>query len=213
MNRCGAKYEPNLDKFENINDVQILKKLGYIVNKCSYDLIRIVELEIKERLKKQEWEELFNERNNIKENDQNIRGNKTSEISRIDNDRDNKRDTGELFTRNSKSRATNRKTIKNKVSKTRYRRVYRTSTIRKYDTQFKNGTNKQYDRRKIKGNINYEEGVVQTTLFNLPQVNEELKKQTPVESTFSGYKVGDLVYLENDEPQYIRKIDIEKIKF
>ena len=44
----------------------------------------------------------------------------------------------------------------------------------------------------------------------MPQINEELKKQTPVENTFSGYKVGDLVYLENDKPQYIKKIDVEK---
>ena len=210
MNRCGAEYEPNLDTFENINDVQILKKLGYIVNKCSYDLIRIVELEIKEKLKKQEWEELFNERNNIKENEQNIGGNKTSEISRIDNDGNNKRDTRKLFSRDSESRTTNRRTIKNKISKTRYGRIYRTSTIRKHDTQLKNGTNEQYDRRKSKRNVDYGDGVVQTTLFNLPQINEELKKQTPVENTFSGYKVGDLVYLENDKPQYIRKIDVEK---
>ncbi len=210
MNRCGAEYEPNLDTFENINDVQILKKLGYIVNKCSYDLIRIVELEIKEKLKKQEWEELFNERNNIKENEQNIGGNKTSEISRIDNDGNNKRDTRKLFSRDSESRTTNRRTIKNKISKTRYGRIYRTSTIRKHDTQLKNGTNEQYDRRKSKRNVDYGDGVVQTTLFNLPQINEELKKQTPVENTFSGYKVGDLVYLENDKPQYIKKIDVEK---
>lgn len=210
MNRCGAEYEPNLEKFENIRDVQVLKKLGYIVNKCSYDLIRTVELEIKERLEKQEWEELYNERNNIKENEQNIGGNKTNEVSRLDNGGNNQRSIGELLTRDSKSGTNNRRTIKNKTPKARHRRVYHTSTIRKHDTQFKNGTNKQHDRRKSKRNIGYEDGVVQTTLFNLPQINEELKKQTPVESTFAGYKVGDLVYLEHDVPQYIRKIDIEK---
>lgn len=210
MNRCGAEYEPNLEKFENIRDVQVLKKLGYIVNKCSYDLIRTVELEIKERLKKQEWEELYNERNNIKENEQNIGGNKTNEVSRLDNGGNNQRSIGELLTRDSKSGTNNRRTIKNKTPKARHRRVYHTSTIRKHDTQFKNGTNKQHDRRKSKRNIGYEDGVVQTTLFNLPQINEELKKQSPVESTFAGYKVGDLVYLEHDVPQYIRKIDIEK---
>lgn len=210
MNRCGAEYEPNLERFENINDVQVLKKLGYIVNKCSYDLIRTVELEIKERLKKQEWEELFNERNNIKENEQNVGGNETNEISRLDNGGNNQRSDGELLTGDSKSGTNNRRTIKNKISKARHRRVYSTSTIRKHDTQFENGANKQYDRRKSKRNINYEDGVVQTTLFNLPQINDELKKQTPVESTFSGYKVGDIVYLEYDEPQYIRKIDVEK---
>ena len=52
LNRCGAEYEPNLNNYENITDVQVLKRLGYIVNKCSYDLIRIVELEIKERLER-----------------------------------------------------------------------------------------------------------------------------------------------------------------
>lgn len=210
MNRCGAEYEPNLENFKNIKDVQVLKKLGYIVNKCSYDLIRTVELEIKERLEKQEWEELFNERNNIKENEQNFGGNKTNEVSRLDNGGNNQRSIGELLTRDSKSGTNNRRTIKNKTPKARHRRVYRTSTIRKHDTQFENGTNKQHDRRKSKRNVGYEDGVVQTTLFNLPPINEESKKQTPTESTFAGYKVGDLVYLENDEPQYIRKIDIEK---
>lgn len=210
LNRCGAEYEPNLNNYENITDVKVLKRLGYIVNKCSYNLIRIVELEIKERLERKEWEELFNERNNIKENEQNIGGNKTDEISRLDNGGNNQRSIGEQFTRDSKSGTKNRRTIKNKISKARYRRVHSTSTIRKYDTQSKNGIDRQYDRRKSKNNVGYEDGVVQTTLFNLPQINEESKKQTPIESTFSGYKVGDLVYLEHDKPQYIRKIDIEK---
>lgn len=210
LNRCGAKYEPDLSNYENITDVKVLKRLGYIVNKCSYDLIRIVELEIKERLEKQEWEELFNERNNIKENEQNIGGNKTSEISRLDNGGNNQRSIGEQFTRDSKSRTKNRRRIKNKISKARYRRVHSTSTIRKYDTQSENGIDRQYDRRKSKNNVGFEDGVVQTTLFNLPPINEESKKQTPTESTFAGYKVGDIVYLDMEEPQYIRKIDIEK---
>lgn len=210
LNRCGAEYEPNLNNYENITDVKVLKRLGYIVNRCSYDLIRIVELEIKERLERKEWEELFNERNNIKENEQNIGGNKTDEISRLDNGGNNQRSIGEQFTRDSKSGTKNRRTIKNKISKARYRRVHSTITIRKYDTQSKNGIDRQYDRGKSKNNVGYEDGVVQTTLFNLPQINEESKKQTPIESTFSGYKVGDLVYLEHDKPQYIRKIDIEK---
>lgn len=210
MNRCNAEYEPDLSYFENITDKQVFKRLGYIVNKCSYDLIRIVELEIKERLKNKEWEVLFNERNNINENEQSIGGNKTSEVSRLNNGRNNQRDTGTILTGDSKSRENNRRTIKNKTSKTRYRRVHRISTIRKHDTQFKNGINKQYDRRKSKRNIDYENGVVQTTLFNLPEINKEMPKQAPTESTFSGYKVGDLVYLDMEDPQYIRKIDIEK---
>lgn len=214
MNRCGVEYEPDLTRFENINDIQVFKRLGYIVNKCSYDLIRVVELEIKERLEKKEWEELFNERNNIKENGQSIGRNKTSEIPRFDNGGNDKRDIGEQFTGDSKSGETHRRTIKNKISKTRYRRVHSISTIRKYDTQPKDGIDKQYDRRKSKRDVVYEDGVVQTTLFNLPQINEEkqkeVDKQTPVESTFAGYKVGDLVYLDMENPQYIRKIDIEK---
>lgn len=210
MNRCNVEYEPNLKYFENITDKQIFKRLGYIVNKCSYDLIRIVELEIKERLKNKEWEVLFNERNNINKNEQNFGGNKTSEISRLDNGGNNQRDTGTILTGDSKSRENNRRTIKNKTSKARYRRVHRISTIRKHDTQFKNGNNKQYDRRKSKRNIDYENGVVQTTLFNLLEINEEISKQAPSESTFSGYKVGDLVYLDMEDPQYIKKIDIEK---
>lgn len=210
LNRCNVEYEPNLNGYENITDIQILKRLGYVVNKCSYDLIRIVELEIKEKLEKQRWEELFNERNNIKENDQNIGGNKTSEIPKLDNGGNNQRSIGEQLTGNSKPRRKNRRTIKNKVSEARYRRVHSTSTIRKHDMQSKNGIDGQYDRRKSKNNVNYEDGVVQTTLFNLPQINGKSKGQTPAESTFAGYKVGDLVFLENDNPQYIRKIDIEK---
>ena len=210
LNRCNVEYEPNLNGYENITDIQILKRLGYVVNKCSYDLIRVVELEIKEKLEKQRWEELFNERNNIKENDQNIGGNKTSEIPKLDNEWNNQRSIGEKLTGNSKPRRKNRRTIKNKISKARYRRVHSTSTIRKHDTQSKNGIDGQYDRRKSKNNVNYEDGVVQTTLFNLPQINGKSKEQTPAESTFAGYKVGDLVFLENDNPQYIRKIDIEK---
>ena len=210
LNRCNVEYEPNLNGYENITDIQILKRLGYVVNKCSYDLIRVVELEIKEKLEKQRWEELFNERNNIKENDQNIGGNKTSEIPKLDNEGNNQRSIGEKLTGNSKPRRKNRRTIKNKISKARYRRVHSTSTIRKHDTQSKNGIDGQYDRRKSKNNVNYEDGVVQTTLFNLPQINGKSKEQTPAESTFAGYKVGDLVFLENDNPQYIRKIDIEK---
>ena len=42
------------------------------------------------------------------------------------------------------------------------------------------------------------------------EINEEISKQAPSESTFSGYKVGDLVYLDMEDPQYIKKIDIEK---
>ena len=61
LNRCGAEYTPNLNRYKEIKDVQLLKKLGYIVNKCSYDLIKIVELEVKQRIENKEWEELWNE--------------------------------------------------------------------------------------------------------------------------------------------------------
>lgn len=219
LNRCGTEYNPNLSRYEEIKDVGQLKKLGYIVNKCSYDLIKIVELEIKQRLKNKEWEELWYERNNISKNEESIGGNKTSKISRPSNDRNNQRNIGDEFTGNSKSRGNNRKTIKRATSKTRYRKLYRTSTIREYDSQFEDGNNRQYDSRKSKRNVKeYDEGVVQTTLFNLPKNNEKTNTQeennipqenTPTEVTFAGYKVGDKVYLDTDEPRYIRKIDVE----
>ena len=42
LNRCGIEYEPDLSKFTNINNTEILKRMGFIVNKCSYDLIKIL---------------------------------------------------------------------------------------------------------------------------------------------------------------------------
>ena len=220
LNRCSTEYSPNLIRFENIKDIQLLKKLGYIVNKCSYDLIKIVELEIKQRLENKEWEDLWYERNHISKNGESIERNKTSEVSRFSDDRDNQRSSTDELTRDSRSGENNRRTIKGTISKTRYRKLYRNSTIRKQDSQLEDGTNKQYDRRKSKRNVKYDEGVEQTTLFNLFQNNneieentstdEELIEQTPEELAFSGYKVGDEVYLVLDTPQYIRKIDIEK---
>lgn len=220
LNRCSSEYNPDLSRYEKIKDVQLLKKLGYIVNKCSYDLIKIVELEIKQRLENKEWEDLWYERNHISKNGESIEGNKTSEISRPSDDGNNQRSSTDELTRNSRSGENNRRTIKGTTSKTRYRKLYRISTIRKQDSQLKDGTNKQYDRRKSKRNVKYDEGVEQTTLFNLFQNNnaiekntstdEELTEQTPEELTFSGYKVGDEVYLDLDTPQYIRKIDVEK---
>lgn len=219
LNRCGAEYTPNLNRYKEIKDVQLLKKLGYIVNKCSYDLIKIVELEIKQKLKNKEWEELWYERNNISKNEESIRGNKTSEVSRSSNGGNNQRDIGDEFPRDSKSREHNRKTIKRATSKTRYRKLYGNSTIREHDSQLEDGTDRQYDSRKSKRNVKeYDEGVEQTTLFNLPENNDETKEneennetqeKTPEELTFAGYKVGDEVYLDDNEPQYIRKIDIE----
>ncbi|MCI8548372.1 MAG: hypothetical protein HFJ38_05735 [Bacilli bacterium] len=219
LNRCGTEYTSNLSRYSEIKDIGQLKKLGYIVNKCSYDLIKIVELEIKQRLKNKEWEELWYERNNISKNEESIGGNKTSEISRPSDDRDNKRNVGDEFSRDSKSRGNNRRTIKKAISKTKYRKLYRNSTIREQNTPFEDGNNRQYDNRKSKGNVKqYNEGVEQTTLFNLPKNNEETNTQeennipqenTPTEVTFAGYKVGDKVYLDTDEPRYIRKIDIE----
>ena len=129
LNRCGAEYTPNLNRYKEIKDVQLLKKLGYIVNKCSYDLIKIVELEVKQRIENKEWEELWNERNSISKNEESIGRNKTSEISRPSDDRNNKRNIGDEFSRDSKSREHNRKTIKRATSKTRYRKLYGNSTI------------------------------------------------------------------------------------
>lgn len=219
LNRCSTEYSPNLIRFENIKDIQLLKKLGYIVNKCSYDLIKIVELEIKQRLENKEWEDLWYERNHISKNGESIERNKTSEVSRFSDDRDNQRSSTDELTRDSRSGENNRRTIKRTTSKTRYGKLYRNSTIRKHDSQLENGTNKQYDRRKSKRNVKYDEGVVQTTLFNLLEnnneteeittTNEEIPQQTPKEFTFAGYKVGDKVYLDTDNPLYIKEIDIK----
>ena len=219
ISRCGGTYEPDLSRYKSIQDINILKRLGYIVNKCSYDLIKVVELEIKQRQKNKEWEELWYERNHISKNEENIGGNKTSEISRFNNGGNYQRNFGAKFTRNSKSREHNRRTIKKKASKTKYRKLYKNSTVREHDSQYKNGNNRQYDSRKSTRNVKgYDKGVEQTTLFNLPENDDEIKEternneiqeQTPEELTFAGYKVGDIVYLDNDEPQYIKKIDIE----
>ena len=210
LNRCGIEYEANLKDFESINNNKVLKSLGYIVNKCSYDLLKVIELEIKKSLEKSELEELEYERNNINQNEQNVGRNETSKVSGINNGRNIQRPNGDIFGRNIESRTTNRRTIKKAVSKAGFRRVYSTSSIRKYDTNIKNGKHKQYDRRKSKSNLEYDEGVVQTTLFNLFEDKSKLKEKTPTEVTFSGYKVGDLVYLNSGEPQYIREINTEK---
>lgn len=90
LNRCNVKYEPNLSNFQNIKSIEILKRIGFAVNKCSYDLLKIIELEKKEQLKNKELEETFNERNSINKNAKNIGGNKTNKISRIDNEWNNK---------------------------------------------------------------------------------------------------------------------------
>ena len=177
LNRCGAEYTPNLNRYKEIKDVQLLKKLGYIVNKCSYDLIKIVELEVKQRIENKEWEELWNERNSISKNEESIGRNKTSEISRPSDDRNNKRNIGDEFSRDSKSREHNRKTIKRATSKTRYRKLYGNSTIREHDSQLEDGTDRQYDSRKSKRNVKeYDEGVEQPTLFNLTENNDETKE-------------------------------------
>ena len=210
LSRCNIIYEPDLRNFEKITDFQTFKKLGYAVNKYSYELLKIIELDAKENLKKQELEELSYETNNISEYEQNVTRNEASEISRPSNGGNNKRDTGSERNRNSESSRHNRRTIKSKISKTRYGRIYSSSSLRKYGKKYENGTNKRYDTRKSKRNLKYDKGVVQTTLFDLPKVDEELKNQTPTQSTFAGYKVGDLVYLDEYEPQYIRNIDIEK---
>ncbi len=209
INRCGGTYEPDLSRYKSIQDVSILKRLGYIVNKCSYDLIKTVELEIKQRLENKEWEEIWYERNRITKNEESTRGNKTSEISRLDNGGDNQRTFGNERTGDNERRTDNRRKIKDKISKTRYRGIFRTSTIRKYDSQSENGINRQYDRRKSKRNVEYDEGVVQTTLFNLQNDNEKLKEQTPSEIIFAGYKLGDIIYI-GDTPEYITNIDMEK---
>lgn len=168
LNRCNVQYEPNLKSFENIKNIEVLKRIGFAVNKCSYDLLKIIELEIKERLKNKELEEILNERNSINKNDQNIGGNKTDKISRIDNEWNNKRSTRDLFSRNSQLRGKNRRRIKNKISKTRYNRVYSNRSISKYDTNVKNGNDKQYDTRENSSNVD-DERVVQTTLFNFEE--------------------------------------------
>lgn len=169
LNRCNVKYEPNLTSFTSLKNIDILKRIGFAVNKCSYDLLKIIELEIKERLKNKELEEILNERNSINKNDENIGGNKTNKIPRIDNEWNNKRSDEDLFTGNSQSRRKNRRRIKNKISKTRYRRVYSNSSISKYDTNFKNRNNKQYDTRESSIDVNSNERVVQTTLFNFEE--------------------------------------------
>lgn len=210
INRCGGTYEPDLSKYKSIQDVNILKRLGYIVNKCSYDLIKTVELEIKQRLENKKWEEIWYERNHITKNEDSIGGNKTSEIPRLDNGGNNQRTIGDELTRNSKRGTDNRRKIKGKISKTRYRGIFRISTVREYDSQSKDGIDRQYDSRESKRNVEYDEGVVQTTLFNLPQnTNEELKEQTPPEITFAGYKLGDIIYI-GETPEYIRNIDLDK---
>ena len=137
LNRCNVEYKPDLSKYNNIVDTQVFKRIGFIVNKCSYDLIKILEVEVKEKLKNKEWEDLFNERNDFSKNEQNVGGNKTNEVSRIDNGWNNKRDTGELRTRDSKSRRNNRKTIKRATSKAKYIRIYSNSSVRKYDSNIK----------------------------------------------------------------------------
>ena len=147
------------------------------LRKCSYDLIKIVELEVKQRIENKEWEELWNERNSISKNEESIGRNKTSEISRPSDDRNNKRNIGDEFSRDSKSREHNRKTIKRATSKTRYRKLYGNSTIREHDSQLEDGTDRQYDSRKSKRNVKeYDEGVEQTTLFNLTENNDETKE-------------------------------------
>lgn len=176
FNRCGIEYEPNLKGFENLQNIEILKRIGFVVNKCSYDLLKVIELEVKENLKRKEWEEIYNERNNISKNEQNIARNETSKISGTNNEWNDKRSDGELFSRDSKSGTNNRKTIKRAISKAQYRRVHSNSSLRKYDSNFENGIDKQHDSNENRKSINYEEGVVQTTLFNLPKNKTESSK-------------------------------------
>ena len=176
-NRCGKEYKPVFNNFENMNNVQVLKQLGYIVNKCSYDLIKIVELEIKQRLENKEWEDLWYARNNISKNEKNVGGNKTSEISRLSNEWNDKRSVGNELKRNSKSRDNNRRKLKNSIPKTKYRKLFGFGTIRKYDSQLETRNNRQYDNRKSKRNVKrYDEGVEQTTLFNLSENQEQIEE-------------------------------------
>lgn len=169
LNRCGVEYEPNLIGFDNLQNEEILKRIGYVVNKCSYDLLKIIELEIKQKIKRKEWEEIYDERNRITENEQDIGGTKTNQIPRTNNEWDDKRSIGEQLTGDSKSRTNNRKTIKRAISKTRYSRIRSNSTIREYDTNIKNGDDKQLDSRESRKYVDYDNGVVQTTLFNLSE--------------------------------------------
>ena len=214
MDRCGVKHQPELTGYENIRDERVIKRLGYIVNKCSYDLIRMVELEIKERLKNQEREVMIDERNDINEDGQDVRGNETNQISRFDNGGNIQRDNGEIRTGDSRPRGNNRKTIKNRVSKTRNGRIYSVSTIREYDTKFKNGNNKQHDRRKSKRNVRYEEGVVQTTLFNLEKNQQETINQISEEQENNIDKISEITlinpFTENDKEE---KIELPPIPF
>lgn len=168
LNRCNVKYEPNLTSFTGLKNTDILKRIGFAVNKCSYDLLKIIELEIKERLKNKELEEILNERNSINKNEQSIGGNKTDKISRTNNEWNNKRNTRDLFSRNSQSREKNRRRIKNKVSRARYNGVYSNCSISKHDTNIKNGIDQQYDKRESSVNLD-DERVVQTTLFNFEE--------------------------------------------
>lgn len=179
LNRCNVEYEPDLKRFTNIKNIEILKRIGFAVNKCSYDLLKIIELEIKERLKNKELEEILNERNNINKIEQSIGGNTTNKISRANNEWDNKRNNGNLRSRNSKSRTTNRRRIKNKISTTRYKRIYSNSSISKHDTNIKNRNDRQFDPRENKNFINDDERVVQTTLFNFEE-NETINNDDEI---------------------------------
>lgn len=176
LNRCGVEYEPNLIGFDNLQNIEMLKRIGYIVNKCSYDLLKIIELEVKEKIKRKEWEEIYDERNHITKNEQDFGGNQTNQISRPNNEWDDKRSVGEHISRDIEPRTDNRKTIKRAVSKTRYSRIHSNSTIREYDTNSKDGNDKQLDSRESGKYVDYDNRVVQTTLFNLSE-NVELSSE------------------------------------
>lgn len=171
LSRCDIEYSPDLSHLENITNKETLKRIGFAVNKYSYELLKILELEVKER-KNKELEESLNERNSIEENDESIGGNSSNQISRIDNEWNDKRIDGNILSRDSFTRRNHRRKIKGQVSKTRYRGVYRNSSIREHDKNINIRNNQQYDRRQSQRDITSKEGVVQTTLFNLSETIE-----------------------------------------
>lgn len=190
-------------EYNSIDNIISIKFLGFCTNKCSNDLLRIIEHKIRQSRMEKNYEIKNVWNDGKREYGEDV----STTISRPSNEWDNNGQIARERTRSGKTSTNNRTTIEREESNAENKRIHSSSEIQQYDRGNEVGTIDAINKRKSLE----EQGVEETTLFSLPKnmvsetlINKILSNGSNAEDSIT--RIKDIL---NDRDMTLKQKSIE----